>query len=268
MTLYGQGNLFIKLGDSIDRLLEGLIPLDVEPLDIGDGRLEATIQYSLLTIIQYIEELDNNQLVEALRNRVDLKYALHLPLMGPSFQADAFCDFRKQVFQRPAIQQILQDMLERLTQYGLFEQKNERGVSALQLLIAVCTLNRFNEVVETMNRVLEALAVTDPEWLRQVTLPYWYDRYNRRQRSRITPFSDQKWHNRALLIATDIQYLLGEIDKSRFYDLTALREVQDIRRVWDEQFIIFSSGTDNAPVFKWRLTQCASCSAASVAKEA
>ncbi len=261
-TLYGKGNIYLRLGDQIDKMLDGLLPLETKPVNTGNGTIDAAIQYTLLTIFQYVEELDNYQMVEAVRNRVDLKYALHLPLNCPSHNPETLCSFRKQLFNEPASQQILQHLLDRLKEFGLFDPIKDREVDALQLLITVCTLNRFSEVVGTMHRALETLAVTDPEWLRQIALPYWYDRYNRKRRLPITLFSDEKWNTRALQIAADIKYLLGEIDNSHDAGLASLREIQEIRHVWEEQFINISEGRSQDQVFKWRLTQCASCSMA------
>jgi hypothetical protein len=255
-SLYGKGNIYIRIGDHLDELLDRLIPLDMEPGSIMNSSLETTIQCAMLTIFQFVEELSNKQIVEAVRTRVDAKYALHLPMNSPSLDPHDLCEFRKHLFADPASQQILQDLLDRLVQFGLLKPVHDRPVDVDQLLITVCTLNRLDEIVEAIYQGLEALAVTDPEWLRQITLPHWYERYTPKRRLPVIQFSDDTWKTRSLRMAADIQYLLGEIDKSHNPDLTALPEIQEIRRIWDEQFMASAEGTGHRI---WMLTRCASC---------
>jgi hypothetical protein len=255
-SLYGKGNIYIRIGDHLDELLEGLIPLDTKPSNMMNRSLVATIQYAMLTIFQFVEELSNKQIIEAVRTRVDAKYALHLPMNSPSHDPHDLCEFRKQLFADPPSQQILQNLLVRLVEFGLLKPAPDRPVDVDQLLITVCTLNRLDEVIDAIYQGLEALAVTDPEWLRQITLPHWYERYTPKRRLPLVLFSDDTWKTRSLRMAADIQYLLGEIDKSNNPDLTSLQEIQEIRRIWEEQFVTSAEGTGNRI---WMLTRCASC---------
>ena len=71
---------------------------------------------------------------------------------------------------------------------------------------------QLDEVTKAMHQALETLAVMHPEWLRKITLPYWYDRYNRGSRLATISYSDPKWNTQALEIVGDIQYLLQAID--------------------------------------------------------
>ena len=88
-TLYGKGNAYLKLGDHLNELLAGLTPPDTEPCTIGNKTLESSFHCAMLTVFQFIEELANRQIVEAVRARVDLKYALHLPMNNPSSTSES-----------------------------------------------------------------------------------------------------------------------------------------------------------------------------------
>ena len=252
-SLYGKGNVYLRLGDALDELLFELIPSEMQLRSSENRTPEANVQCALLNIFQFAEELTNQQIVEALRNRVDLKYALHLPLNYPSFDPNALCEFRRQLFADAAYQEIFQTLLDRTAEFGLFKTIQGQPVSARQVLVAVCTVTRFEEVVEGMHQALEALAVTNPEWLRQVTLPYWYDRYNRRTPTSILHNFDKKWKAKVLEIGSDIQYLLGEIDNAQQRSLASLPAVKCLRQIWEEQFIL----TDDTVV--WRNTYCSNC---------
>lgn len=261
-SLYGKGNIYLRLGDGLNDLLSDLIPIELKLPAIDQNTLQTKIQYAMLTIFQFAEELTNQQMVEALRNRVDLKYALHLPVNYHRFEPSDLCEFRRQLFADTAFQQIFQKLLDRTAEFGLLTTTHSQPVLTQQVLDAVCTVTRFEEVVEAMHQALETLAVTNPEWLRQVALPYWYDRYSRRTRMPSFQNSEGEWLKKALQVGSDIQYLLGEIAKMNDPRLSALPEITGLRRVWDEQFLICIDPITQSREMQWRLTRCASCNQA------
>jgi len=255
--LFGKENSYIKMGDLLDTLLAVLIPPGIKSFSMWNRTYETTIHCAMLTIFQFLEVLSNKQMVEAVRTRVDLKYALHLPLNSPAIDPHELCEFRRQLFNDPASQQFFKYLLDLLARFDLLTPAVAQPAVMDQLLITVCTYNRLGEVVDAIYQGLEALAVTNPEWLRQVTLAKWYERYNPSHRLPLAQFSEEQWKSRSLRMAADIQYLLEEIDLSNDPKLTALQEVLEIRRIWQEQFIISAEGTGQRT---WMLTRCASCS--------
>lgn len=244
-SLYGKGNVYLKLGDHLDELLLDLIPPDMKPCRIRSKSLTTTLRYAMLTIFQFTEELADQQILEALRNRVELKYAVHLPMNSPRYDSGALCEFRQELFADPVGREIFQRLLNRLVDFGFFAPVQDRPMDALQLLTTVCMVNLLDEVIEAMHRVLESLACTDPDWLRQIALPYWYERYRRGRRWPRVSFSSEKWNTRLQQIAADIQYLLGEIDKSHDQSLVSLQEIQKIRWIWKEHYEPFSERVQN-----------------------
>lgn len=257
-TLYGNGNLYLRLGDQANTLLENLFLEESKNGGFVSRIPESTLQCALLTVFQYIEELANQPMLEALRSRVDLRYALHLPLNSPSLNPQELCEFRQQLLSDPARLSVFQKLLDRLTEFGLFTPANAPA-NATQLLTTVCTINRFEDVVDAMYRVLETLALVDPDWLRRIAKPYWYDRYNRRRKFLTIPISDPKWNVRVLHIGADIRYLLGQIDQSNHPHLASLEEIKEIRKIWNEQYMLLSKESDHRSSIEWGLSRCATC---------
>jgi hypothetical protein len=181
---------------------------------------------------------------------------------SPALDPDALCLFRKQLLLDNTSLKTFQSLVERLVEFGFLQPVESCHLDAEALLVTVCSLNRFDELIESMYQVLEVLAINDPEWLRHIAIPYWYDRYNRRRDLPHIPFTDQKWIVRALQIGADIRYLLDEIDKSDNSSLAALREIKEIRHHWDEQFIAYSNVANHQQAYEWRFSRCASCSMA------
>ncbi len=259
-AMYGKSNINLRIGDHLNELLYELVPLEFDPGGMGLRSFEVFVQYNLLTIYQYSEELTNAQILDAVRNRVDLKYAMHLPLNIPRFDPQSLCEFRRHLFNDSASAQIFLNLFDRLTIFGLLEPDEAQPVAARQVLVKICTLHRFEEVVEAMYQALEALAVSEPEWLRGNMLPYWYDRYNRSARLSPYRFSGQGWNTRVLQIGSDIQYLLGKVDLADQPQLTNLKEIRNLHRIWEDQFVVYPNPTQAPDRIEWMLTRCASCS--------
>ena len=259
LALYGKGHPYLQLGGHLDELLVDLFPVDIKPYTTENNSLEISIQRYLLTIIQFFEELSNTQMSEALRSRIDLKYALHMPLNSPNLDPNVLCEFRRDLISDPVKQLVLQILLKRLVELGIFKPARDSKIDGAQLLVSVCTINRIDEIVDTMYRVLESLATADPEWLRQVTIPYWYERYNRRRLLPPVSFTDKGWSSRVLRIGADIQYLLEKIEKAQNKNFSSLQEVNELNHIWEEQFIASKEGKDGQQVLEWRFSNCASC---------
>jgi len=256
-ALFGEGNIYIRLGERLNELFDGIELMKMEIH--GERSAEANARYAMMTAFQYAEELTDYQMVEAIRNRADLKYALHLPVNYPGFDPLALCAFHQRLYVDPTSCLNYQVLIGRLTEFGLLTAREGQILLVLQLLEAVCTSTRRQNVVEAMYQALEALTITNIEWLRQVALPHWYERYSRRRRIPFWPNSKGEWLTITHEIGADIQYLLGGIDKSHLSTLTSLREVQVLRQVWEEQFDETINVVSHAKEVHWRPTLCASC---------
>ena len=256
-ALYGKGNIYLKMGDQMEQLLSGLQPIPGSPAEAKQA-FEMHIQPALLTIIQYIEELTNVQMLEAVRSRFDLKYALHLPLNSPGTSLGTLCEFHQALFANPARQQFLQSLLDRAVDLGLVNAQGER-LEARQVLATICAVSQLDEVTKAMHQALEALVVVDPEWLRKITRPYWYDRYNRCSRLATTSFSDTRWNERTQEILGDMQYLLQAIERRNSPELAALPEIHQIKQIIQEQVLTCIDETDPTLSQERMVTECNLC---------
>jgi transposase len=55
---------------------------------------ETPWRLAVVTIMQYIEGLSDRQAADAVRSRIDWKYALNLDLTDPGFDFTSLCEFR------------------------------------------------------------------------------------------------------------------------------------------------------------------------------
>ncbi len=258
-ALFGQGHLYIRLGNQLGQLL---LEVSKTGFDLpANQSQEVGTLVALMTAIQYAEGLSDRQSAEALARRVDLKYALHLPLNYPSFDPEYLCQFRRRLYHDPAGQQGFQELLGSLAALGLLEGDEGQRLSAAEVLAAVCAVNRMEIVQEAIFRALEALAVNHPEWLRKITLPHWYKRYGRTARLNIHLTPNGCWKTIAAHTGEDMQYLLAEIDRSERLALSALPEVQKLRQVWEEQYEQILDSESGRQAVQFRAAGCAFCAA-------
>src|SRR5512136_831626 len=88
---FGKGNIYLAIGDQVERLLAGVDLADLATP--ADKPVTTRILFALVTAFQYAENLPDRRAAEAIRTRTDWKYALHLPLDGPGFDGSALCEF-------------------------------------------------------------------------------------------------------------------------------------------------------------------------------
>jgi hypothetical protein len=247
-TVFGSDNRYLAIGDQAERLLIGI---DLAPLDpIGNQSTWALAVRTLVTVLQFIENLPDHRAAAAIRLRPDWKYALHLPAAYPSFDHRRLCEFRRQLWRQPEARQTLQHVLDRVSEIV----SDLSGATAHEVLIAVCAVSRLERLIEAVQLVLEAAAAVSPEWLRAIALPHWYERYNRLQTTHVLPRSSDEQARLACAIDADAVYLLNALgDNER--SSAVLPEVQIVWQEWEHQF------RQSARQIEWREPTCATCKA-------
>jgi hypothetical protein len=78
---------------------------------------------------------------------------------------------------------------------------------------------------------LETLAAVEPDQLRMITLPHWYERYGRMQATRALPRSLEEQTALAQAIGADAAYLLEAVARTTD-GLTSLPELQALHQIW------------------------------------
>lgn len=192
------------------------------------------LTYSLATVLQYWEDLTDLQMVNATRTRLDLKYVLHLALNFPGFDPSTLCRFRQLLLLDPASKDVFQTMFDQVAFF--VSDPSKRLADADVILSTVCRFRQWEAAVEAMRNAIEALAASQPDWLRSITLPHWYKGYGQN----IPAFYNQRTliNINALLISVgkDGKYLLDAIENSDLPSLRRIPEIQILKRKWQYGF--------------------------------
>ena len=131
-------------------------------------------------MLQFLEHLSDRQAADAVRARIDWKYALGLELTDPGFHFSVLTEFRARLVVGNAEHLLLDRMLERFKARGLVKARGKQRTDSTHVLAAVHDLSLLELVAETLRAALDDLAAIAPDWLRAVARPVWFERYGRR----------------------------------------------------------------------------------------
>jgi len=205
---------------------------------------------ALVTVMQFAEGLSDRQAANAVRGRIDWKYALGLELTDPGFDASVLCEFRARLIVGQAEAKLFELMLNRFREAGLLKARGQQRTDSTHVLAAIQTLNRLECVGETMRRALNVLAVVAPDWLRQQVPPEWFERYGRRFEEYRLPPGKPERYALAEMIGADgfqlLQWLDAPATPAWFREIPA---VAVLHQVWEQQFY-----APDGPV-RWRVAE-------------
>jgi transposase len=244
-AIFPDGNVYMRMRDQLGTLHQDqdfteLFPKEGQPA-------QAPWLLALVTVMQYVEGLTDRQAADAVRTRIDWKYALSLDLTDTGFDFSLLCKFRSRLLAHGAEERLLEIMLGQFRAQGWLKARGKLRTDSTHVLAAIRTLNRLEVVGETLRHALGVLAEVAPEWLRTQMAPEWGLRY----RMRFSDFRLPKGTNERVALAQTIgadgAHLLQAV-----YACTALPwlrdlpAVQTLRRVWVQQY----HANEHAPAFR------------------
>ena len=246
---FPKGTLYMTMRDTLGEVFEDedfahLFPRRGQPA-MAPWRL------ALVTIMQFAEGLSDRQAADAVRARIDCKYALSLELDDPGFDASVLSEFRTRLLEGGSESLLFDHLLERFREMKLVKARGKQRTDSTRILAVVRGLNRLELVGETMRHALDVLSTVAPEWLKERVRPEWVKLYVRRLDEHRLPKSKEARQAEGEKIGADGHELLDAI-----YSQDApswLREapaVQTLRRVWMQNYLREQDGS-----VKWRTSE-------------
>jgi transposase len=192
---------------------------------------------ALVTLLQFREGLSDRQAAEAVRARIDWKYLLALDLGDAGFDFSILCDFRSRLLAGSAEERLLERVLEACRAHGLLKARGRQRTDSTHVLAAVRKLNRLELLGETLRAALNAIAAAEPDWLRALAPPAWYERYGRRVEDLRLPKAAAAREAYAGQVGDDGFRLLAALDAPGAPPtLAGLPAVAALRTVWRRHF--------------------------------
>jgi transposase len=188
----------------------------------------------LVLVMQYMEGLTDEQAANAVRARIDWKYALGLELEDAGFDSSVLSTFRRRLLAGEGEGQVLERILQVAEEHNLLDTAVQRTDST-HVLAAVGQLNRLELVGTTLRAALEAVAALDEAWLATWLGADWVELYGERMVDYRLPQAETERRELALRIGADGVHLMNQVQASR----PALAEEEALlilRAVWAQQY--------------------------------
>jgi transposase len=232
---FPKGNLYLEMHAelgmlSTNRQFASLFSTTGQPA-------EDPARLALVLVFQFLEGLPDRQAADAVRSRIDWKYALALELTDPGFDGSVLSEFRQRLVSESAEHRLLDTLLTHLQERGLLNARGKQRTDSTHILAAVRTLNRLELLIETVRHALNSLAVVAPEWLQPRIQPGWLERYAHRAENYRLPKAETARQELASQVGADGFALLQAV----YTDATPPEvrtepAVEVLRRVWLQQF--------------------------------
>ncbi|MCX4784730.1 IS1182 family transposase [Streptomyces sp. NBC_01221] len=148
---------------------------------------------SLVTVLQFAENLTDRQAAAMAIRAIDWKYALGLELTDTGFDHSVLPRFRARLVGNGMERVVFDRLLEYCVDAGLVATGGKQRTDSTHVVSAVRDLNRLELAGESVRAALEALSVAAPDWLaRAVDVPEFAHRYGPRVDSWKLPGSKVK----------------------------------------------------------------------------
>ncbi|MBV9279767.1 MAG: transposase, partial [Chloroflexi bacterium] len=215
---------------------------------------ESPWRLALVTIMQYVAGLSDEQAADAVRGRIDWKYALSLELEAPGFDASVLSEFRGRLVAGGAEHTLLDLMPGTLwvtfRERKLLKARGRQRTDSTHVLAAIRAVNRLQCVGEAMRLALNTLALVAPDWLRDHSLPEWVERYDHRLDEARLPQGKQERQALAEAIGHDGRTLLAALSEPTAPAGTRrIPAIKALRRIWVQQFYVEDD------TLRWRTEQ-------------
>ena len=232
---FPRGNVYLAMRD-----LLGTLFTDHDFIAIFPQRGQpayAPWRLALVTVLQFAEGLSDRQAADAVRARIDWKYALSLELTDAGFDFSLLSEFRTRLLTGSAEHLLLDTLLTEFRQRALLKVRGQQRTDSTHVVAAIRNLNRLECIGETLRAALNSLAIADPTWLRQHLDPHWAERYQERVQDYRLPKSKAERVALAEVIGVDGFRLLTAVDDPAAPPtLRTLPALVMLRRVWVQQF--------------------------------
>lgn len=232
---FPKGTTYLQMRDVLGTMYD-----DEDFAELFEGRGRPAIapwRLALVSVMQFAEGLSDRQAAEAVRARIDWKYALGLELSDPGFDFSVLSEFRRRLVEGGSEHLLLEALLAACKERGYLKARGRQRTDSTHVLGALRVLSRLELAAETMRAALNALAATAPEWVGEHADPGWFERYSRRIEEHRLPKGKEARMEYLKTVGADGGRLLAALDDPHAPEsLKGLAEIEILRGVWEQQY--------------------------------
>jgi transposase len=240
-AVFPKGNMYIHLRDMLGTIYEDELFADLYP-DRGQPAY-APWRLALVSVFQFMENLTDRQAADAVRSRLDWKYALSLELTDPGFDHTVLSEFRTRLVALTAEERFLDAVLALCKEHGWLKARGRQRTDSTHILAKIRALNRAECVVETLRHALNVLAVVAPDWLRGRVQPDWLERYGPRASEYRFPSGEDKRQQFLQQVGQDGWGLLSAITADpQSHWMLSIPAIDTLQRIWKQDYLPQEAG--------------------------
>lgn len=197
----------------------------------------AAWRLALVTVMQFVENLTDRQAADAVRSRIDWKYALGLEITDPGFHYSVLSEFRGRLLAGDQETLLFEAMLDCFKSKELLKSGKKQRTDSTYIVGAVRRMNQLELVHETLRHALNELAVEAPAWLKRQVTADWFDHYSHRTSSSLLPKKESERQAWAERVGRDGFFLLRQLyHEGSHPELIELQAMATLRLVWIQNF--------------------------------
>lgn len=235
---FPDGNVYLRLRDELGTLFDDALFTTVYASE-GQPALHPW-QVALVSVMQFMENLSDRQAAQAVRARIDWKYALGLERTDDGFDSSVLSEFRSRLVQGSLEQTLLDTLLKRCQERGWLKARGRQRTDSTYILGAVKALNQLELVGETFRHALNVLATVAPGWLKPQVPPEWFERYAERIEDYRLPKDKGERAALSATIGEDGYTLLARLDQAatppEWVWLKQVPAVRILEQTWAQQY--------------------------------
>lgn len=199
---------------------------------------------ALVCLLQFAEQLSDEQAADAVRSRLEWKYLLALPLDDAGFDKSVLSEFRTRLLAHDAATRLFDLLLTRCRERGWLKARGTQRTDATHVLAAVHRLSRLELVLQSLAHALETLAAIAPEWVVQTCPVAWGERYGARLNEWHLPTQDAAREALAAQAGADGHALLQAVWQAAepYAWLRQVPALEALRRIWVQEFSFIAQG--------------------------
>src|SRR5205823_13929113 len=240
-AVFPKRNIYIFLRDRLGTIYQHDLFADLYP-----KRRRPTYspwRLALVTVFQFMENLTDRQAADAVRSRLDWKYALSLELTDPGFDHTVLSEFRTRLVALTAEERFLEAVLTLCKESGWLKAHGRQRTDSTHILAKIRALNRTECVVETLRHALNVSAVVAPDWLRSQVQPDWLERYGERASDYRFPSGEDKRHQFLQQVGQDGWGLLAAITADpQSHWMLSVPAIDTLQRIWKQDYLPQEAG--------------------------
>ena len=236
---FPKGTLYLSMRDELGSLFEDA---DFTTLYPRRGQPAfAPWRLALITVMQFLENLSDRQTADAVRSRIDWKYALSLELTDSGFDYSVLSAFRERLLDNGRQSLLFDRVIELLRDKKLLKERGKQRTDSTHVLAAIRVMNRLELVSETMRAALNELATAASLWLTAAAPPEWFMRYGARIEDVRLPRGGASREEFARQVGED-GFILLKVLSEQQPDLLKLDKIQTLEQVWQRHYTRSETG--------------------------